>query len=158
METLLLVFRFLLDFRMGNLFPNGHFKLHRTEQRKQSIKSVSVLQRRIRRVLNRYHTSILMHFDILLRQGVLKQALKRKWYKDFSDTIRLRLHWIYIHTLQMIKQNQKWINYRIYIKRLFEKRKENINVRISLEKTVQELSTDGTRSFYTQRKPVNHKG
>lgn len=49
--------------------------------------------------------------------------------------------------LQMIKQNQKWINYKIYIKRLFEKRKENINVRVSLEKlskncpqTVEEVS------------------
>ena len=41
------------------------------------------------------------------------------------------------------------------MKRLFEKRKENINVRISLEKTVQELSTDVINSFYIQRKPAN---
>nr|DAO28502.1 MAG TPA: hypothetical protein [Inoviridae sp.] len=31
-------------------------------------------------------------------------------------------------------------------------------MRISLEKTVQELSTDVINSFYIQRKPANHKG
>ena len=62
-----------------------------------------------------------MHFGILLPQDVLKQELKQKWYKIFSDIIRLQLHWIYILMSQTIKQNQKWINYRIYIKRLFKK-------------------------------------